>query len=395
MTDVFIAGPVRTAVGKFGGSFTDIPVQEMGAKVVAETLTRAGVAASEVEEVILGNVLSAGLGQNPARQAAVKAGIPVEAPAFTVSKVCGSGLKAVQLGAQAIRCGDADVVIAGGMENMSRVPFVLDGARWGYRMGDGAMVDSMIRDGLWDAFNNYHMGITAENVAAKYGITREDQDNFSYSSQMKTAAAQKDGSFKAEIIPIMLKQRKGDPKPFDVDEFPRAETTLEGLGKLKPAFKKDGTVTAGNASGINDGAAAVTLLSGDKMKALGVKPVARILACGTGGVAPSVMGLGPVPAIKKALERAKMSLKDIQLFELNEAFAAQSLGVIRELQLEPMMDIINIHGGAISLGHPIGCSGARILVTLLYAMAKKNASVGLAALCIGGGQGASIIVERV
>lgn len=395
MKEVFIAGAARTAVGKFGGTIGNTPAVELGKIAITEALKRAGVEAAAVDEVIMGCVLAAGLGQNPARQSMINAGIPAEIPAFTVNKVCGSGLKSVALGAQSIACGDADIVVCGGMENMSASPFILNKARWGYRMGAGDIVDSMIQDGLWDAFNNIHMGITAENVAEKYGITREDQDRFAAESQKRACAAIASGAFKDEIVPVLLPQKRGDPKVFDTDEHARADTTYESLAGLKPAFKKDGTVTAGNASGLNDGAAAIVLASAEKVAALGLKPIARIVSYASAGVDPKIMGMGPAPASRKALAKAKLGLADIDTFELNEAFAAQSLGVIKELELGGRMDVINVNGGAIALGHPIGASGARIFLTLLYGMQKRNAKRGLAALCIGGGQGIAVIVEKV
>jgi len=395
MREAYIIGAARTAIGRFGGSLTGIPAYELGRIVVLEALKRAGLAPdSGIDEVIMGNVLTAGQGQNPARQVSINAGIPDSVPAYTVNKVCGSGLKAVALAAQSIAAGEADLVVAGGMENMSAAPYLLMNARWGYRMNNSEIIDSMIIDGLWEKFNNYHMGVTAENIAAKYGITREAQDEFSYNSQMRACAAIKDGLFAEEVAPVLVPQKKGDPVEFKVDEHPRADTTLEGLAKLKPAFKKDGTVTAGNASGINDGAAAVVVVSGERMKKLGATPLARIVSHAAAGVDPAYMGLGPAPASKKALEKAGWKTDDVELFELNEAFAAQSLAVIKELGLNDRMADVNIHGGAVALGHPIGCSGARILVTLLYAMKKRGARRGLAALCIGGGMGIALTVDR-
>jgi len=396
MREAYIVSATRTAVGKFGGTLTDIPAPELGKVAVLEAIKRAGLKPdSGFDEVILGNVLQAGLGQNTARQVAVNAGLPIETPAFTVNKVCGSGLKSVALAAQTILAGDSELAIAGGMENMSAAPFLLNKARWGYRMGNSELVDSMIYDGLWEKFNNYHMGITAENIAAKFGITREDQDAFALESQKRAGAAIQNGSFADEIVPVLIPSKKGDPIEFKVDEHVRAETTIESLAKLKPAFKKDGTVTAGNASGINDSAAAIIVASGEKVKELGLKPIARIAGYASAGVDPAIMGMGPAPATRKALKKAGWSLDDIELFELNEAFAAQSLGVIRDLGIQDRMNIINVNGGAIAIGHPIGASGARIFVTLLYAMKKHGAKKGLAALCIGGGQGIAVAVEAV
>lgn len=393
MKEAVIVSSVRTAVGKFGGSLNGIPAVELGALVIREALKRAGIDQKMVDEVIMGNVLQAGLGQNPARQAAIKAGLPQEVPAWTMNLVCGSGLKAVGNAAQQIWSGDADIVVAGGMENMSMAPFVMDKARWGMRMGDGKIVDAMIKDGLWCAFNDVHMGITAENIAEKYGITREDQDIFSASSQQKAVAAIDAGKFKEEIIPVAIPQKKGDPVIFDTDEFPRRGTTAEALGKLPSAFKKGGTVTAGNASGINDGAAAFVVMSADKAKELGIKPLFLIKSTATAGVDPAYMGLGPIPSSRKALQKAGLSVGDIDLIEANEAFASQALAVVRELQLP--QDRVNVNGGAVALGHPIGASGARILVTLLHEMKKRESVYGLATLCIGGGQGTALVVENI
>ena len=393
MREIVIASAARTAIGNFNGALASLSAAEMGAIVVKEALARAGVKADAVDELIFGNVLQAGLGQNPARQAAIKAGLPAEVPSFTVNKVCGSGLKTVNLAAQAIMCGDADIVLAGGMESMSQAPYLLSSkARWGYRMGHDKVVDVMINDGLWCAFNDYHMGITAENVAAKYGITREMQDQLAYESQDKAIKAIESGAFKKEIVPVTIKGKKGDTV-FDTDEFPRAGTTAEALAKLKPAFKKDGTVTAGNASGINDGAAALVVMSADKAKALGINPLAKIVGYGSGGVDPSVMGMGPVPATRKALAKAGLTIGDIDLIEANEAFAAQFLAVGKELGFQK--EKVNVNGGATALGHPIGASGARILVTLLHAMQARGAKRGLATLCIGGGQGVATIIEKL
>jgi len=384
---------VRTAVGKYGGSLTSIAPADAGAAVIKEALRRAGVEPGLVDEVIMGNVLQAGLGQNPARQASIKAGIPQEVPAWTLNIVCGSGLKTVGMAAQMISVGDADIIVAGGMENMSAAPYLVDKARWGYRMGDGKLVDAMIKDGLWCAFNDVHMGITAENVAARYGITREDQDIFSAGSQTKAIAAIDEGRFKDEILPIAMPTKKGDPVFFDTDEFPRRGTTAEGLAKLKPAFKKDGTVTAGNASGINDAAAAVVVMSADKAKELGLTPLFVIRASATAGVDPAYMGLGPIPSSKKALAKAGLTIADMGLIEANEAFAAQALAVMRELEMPP--EITNVNGGAIAIGHPIGCSGTRILITMLYEMKRRSVKYGLSTLCIGGGQGTAMVIENV
>lgn len=391
MKNVIIASAVRTPIGKYGGALKDIPAAELGAIVIKEALNRAGVKPEQVDEVIMGNVLQAGQGQNTARQAMVQAGLPVEVPAFTLNKVCGSGLRAVSLAAQIIKVGDADVVVVGGMENMSATPYTMDGARWGQRMGDAKITDTMIKDGLWDAFNNYHMGITAENIAEQWNITREEQDAFALRSQNLAEKAIKEGKFKDEIVPVVIKTRKGEVV-FDTDEFPKFGATAESLAKLKPAFKKDGTVTAGSASGINDGAAALVIMSEEKAQELGIKPMAKILSYGSKGVDPSIMGYGPVGATRAALERSELNIEDIDLIEANEAFAAQSLAVGRDLNFD--MDKVNVNGGAIALGHPIGCSGARILITLLYEMQKRDVKKGLATLCIGGGMGTSVIVER-
>ncbi|WP_025025765.1 acetyl-CoA C-acetyltransferase [Caldalkalibacillus mannanilyticus] len=393
MREVAIVSAARTAIGNFGGSLSQVPATELGATVIKEVLHRAGVSPEQVDEVIMGNILQAGLGQGPARQAAIRAGLPHHVPSMTINKLCGSGLKAIHLASQAIQLGEADVVIAGGMENMSLAPYLLPKARTGFRMGDQTVVDSMIHDGLMCSVNQYHMGITAENLAEKYGITREEQDAFAAFSQQKAEKALQEGRFKDEIVAVELPQRKGDPLLFDTDEFPKAGSTAEGLGKLRAAFKKDGTVTAGNASGLNDGAAAVLLMSVEKAQELGIKPMAVIKANGHAGVDPAIMGIGPVPATEKALHKLGLSLKDIDLIEANEAFAAQSLAVGKELGWNP--DIVNVNGGAIALGHPVGASGARVLVTLLYEMQKGEAKRGLATLCIGGGQGVATIIERV
>ncbi|WKV09340.1 acetyl-CoA C-acetyltransferase [Thermoanaerobacterium sp. CMT5567-10] len=392
MKEVVIASGVRTAVGKFGGTLLNVPAVDLGAVVIKEALKRANVKPEDVSEVIMGNVLQAGLGQNPARQAEIKAGIPVEVPAMTVNMVCGSGLRAVTLAAQAVMLGDADIVVAGGMENMSRAPYVLNDARFGYRMNNGQLVDEMVYDGLTDVFNQYHMGITAENVAEKYNITREEQDEFAYRSQKLAAEAISSGKFEDEIVPVTIPQKKGDPIEFKIDEHVRANTTIEALAKLKPAFKKDGTVTAGNASGINDAAAAVVVMSKEKAEELGIKPLATIKSFGYAGVDPSIMGIAPVYATRKALEKANLTVDDLDLIEANEAFAAQSLAVAKELKFN--IDKVNVNGGAIALGHPIGASGCRILVTLLYEMQKRNSHIGLATLCIGGGMGIAMVVER-
>lgn len=392
MKEVVIASAVRTAIGSFGGSLKDVPAAELGATVIKEAINRAGISAEVVDEVVMGNVIQAGLGQNVARQATLKAGLPNEVPAMTINKVCGSGLRSVALAAQMIKAGDADVVIAGGMENMSAAPYVLDGARWGQRMGNGKMVDTMINDALWDAFNNYHMGVTAENIAKQWNLSREEQDEFSVASQQKAEKAIKEGRFKDEIVPVIIPQRKGEPKVFDTDEFPRFGTTAEKLAKLKPAFIKDGTVTAGNASGINDGAAAFVIMSAEKAAELGVKPLAKIVSYGSKGLDPSIMGYGPFYATKKALEVSGLTIDDIDLIEANEAFAAQSLAVAKDLKFD--MNKVNVNGGAIALGHPVGASGARILTTLLYEMEKRDSKKGLATLCIGGGMGTALIVER-
>ncbi|MGL5152558.1 MAG: acetyl-CoA C-acetyltransferase [Clostridium sp.] len=394
MREVVIVSAVRTAIGSFGGSLKDVSAADLGATVIKEAVNRAGIKGELVDEVLMGNVISAGLGQNIARQAAVKAGLPVEVSAMTLNKVCGSGLRAVSLAAQLIKAGDADCVIAGGMENMSQAPYVLKSSRWGQRMGDGKMVDAMINDALTDAFNNYHMGITAENIAEQWGLTREEQDNFAAASQQKAEAAIKEGRFKDEIVPVIIPQRKGEPKVFDTDEFPRFGATAEALGKLKPAFKRDGgTVTAGNASGINDGAAAFVVMSAEKAEELGIKPLAKILSYGSKGLDPSIMGYGPFHATKKALEKANIAVEDLDLIESNEAFAAQSLAVAKDLNFD--MSKVNVNGGAIALGHPVGASGARILCTLLHEMEKRDAKKGLATLCIGGGLGTALIIERV
>ncbi|MEH7247996.1 acetyl-CoA C-acetyltransferase [Neobacillus niacini] len=391
MREVVIVSAVRTAIGNFMGTLSDIPATELGAIVIKEALNRAGVNGEQVDEVIMGNVLQAGIGQGPARQASIKAGLPNEVSSMAINKLCGSGLKAVHLAAQAIQTGEAEIVVAGGMENMSLAPYLLPKGRTGYRMGDGKVIDSMIQDGLQCAINSYHMGVTAENIAEQYELTREEQDEFAAWSQQKAENAIKEGKFKEEIVPVVIPQRKGEPIIFDTDEFPRAGVTAEKLGKLKPAFKKDGTVTAGNASGINDGAAALVLMSREKASELGIKPIAVIRANGTAGVDPKIMGIGPVPASKKALKKAGLSIEEIDLVEANEAFAAQSLAVGRDLQISN--DKLNVNGGAVALGHPIGASGARVLVTLLHEMKRQGSRYGLATLCIGGGQGIATVVE--
>jgi acetyl-CoA C-acetyltransferase len=391
MREVVIVSAVRTAIGKFGGALKDVSAADLGATVIKEAVHRANIKPEIIDEVIMGNVIQAGLGQNVTRQSIIKAGLPEEVPGFTINKVCGSGLRAVSLAAQMIKAGDADVIIAGGMENMSSAPYVLPNGRWGQRMGNGVVVDSMVNDALTDAFQGYHMGITAENIAEKWGLTREMQDEFSAASQQKAEAAIKEGKFKDEIVPVVIKTRKGEVT-FDTDEFPRLGTTVESLAKLKPAFKKDGTVTAGNASGINDAAAALVIMSAEKAAELGIKPMAKIVSYGSKGLDPSIMGYGPFHATKKALEKANLTIDDIDLIEANEAFAAQSLAVAKDLNFD--MSKVNVNGGAIALGHPVGCSGARILTTLLYEMEKRDAKKGLATLCIGGGMGTAIIVER-
>lgn len=392
MNNVQIVSATRTAVGKFGGGLKDFNPGKLGSIVLKDVLNRANVPSDEVDEVIMGNVLSAGHGQNVARQASIWAGIPNSISAYSVNKVCGSGLKSVILGAQSIMLGDANIVLAGGTESMSTAPYAIRKARWGVKMGDDELVDLMIYDGLWDIFNHYHMGITAENVAKKYNVTREDQDQFAANSQNKTENAIKAGKFKDEIVPIEIPQPKKDPIIFDTDEFPRFGTTKEILAKLKPAFTPDGTVTAGNASGINDGAAAVLLMSEDIAEEKELEPLATIKSYATFGVSPEIMGIGPIYAIRKAIDNANIDLSDIDLIELNEAFASQSLVVIRELGLDK--DKVNVNGGALALGHPIGASGTRILTTLLYEMKRRDNTYGMAALCIGGGQGIAMVLER-
>ena len=392
MKEVVIVSAVRTAIGAYGKSLKDVPAVELGAKVIEEAVRRAGINPKEVNEVFFGNVLQAGLGQNPARQAAIKAGLPVEVPALTINKVCGSGLRSISLGAQVIKAGDAEVVVVGGMENMSQSPYILNNSRWGYRMGNGELIDEMLKDGLTDAFNNYHMGITAENVAEQWAVSRKEQDRFSLESQLKAEKAIKSGDFKEEIVPITIKTKKGDVI-FDTDEFPRFGNTIEALNKLKPIFKENGTVTAGNASGINDGAAALILMSADKAKELNIKPLAKIISYGSAGLDPSIMGYGAFYATKIALEKANLRSEDIDLIEANEAYASQSIAISKDLNFDKAK--VNVNGGAIALGHPIGASGARIVVTLLHAMKKRDAKRGLATLCIGGGMGTTLIVESV
>ncbi|MNO57463.1 Acetyl-CoA acetyltransferase [compost metagenome] len=392
MQEVVIVAATRTAIGSFQGSLSSIPAADLGAAVIRGLLEQTGLAPEQLDEVILGQTLTAGAGQNPARQAAIKAGLPVSVPAMTINKVCGSGLKALHLATQAIRCGDAEAIIAGGQESMSLAPYVMPGARTGLRMGHAKMVDSMINDGLWDAFNDYHMGITAENLVEKYGLSREEQDAFAAESQRKAAAAIEAGRFRDEITPILIPQRKGEPLAFDTDEQVRAGTTAESLAKLKPAFRKDGSVTAGNASTLNDGAAAVLLMSADKARALGLPVLARIQAYASSGVDPSIMGIAPVTATRRCLEKAGWSLDDLDLIEANEAFAAQALSVGKELGWDAAK--VNVNGGAIALGHPIGASGCRVLVSLLHEMIRRDAKKGLATLCIGGGQGVAMALVR-
>ncbi len=391
MSDVVITAALRTAVGKFSGSIAKMPAADLGAHLIKAILSRSGVAPEQISEVILGQVLTAGVGQNPARQALIRAGLPSAVPGMTIGKVCGSGLKATHLAAQAIKCGDAEIVIAGGQENMSASPHVLPGSRDGFRMGDAKLIDTMIVDGLWDVYNNYHMGVTAENVAKKFGISRREQDEFAAASQQKAEAAQKAGRFKNEIVPIELVSRKATTV-FDSDEFIRHGTTVEALGDLKPAFSKDGTVTAGNASGINDGAAAVMMMSARKANELGLKPLATIRAYSSAGVDPEIMGMGPVPASQLCLKKAGWTHDQLDLMEINEAFAAQAIGVNRQMGWDTKK--INVNGGAIAIGHPIGASGCRILVTLIHEMIRRDAKRGLASLCIGGGMGVALAIER-
>ena len=392
MKKAVIVSAVRTPVGKFNGALKDTPASDLGALVMKEAVKRAGISPDQIDEVIFGHVLTTAQGQNPARQAAMKAGIPKEVPAFTINKVCASGLKAVALAAQSIKAEDNEIVIAGGQENMSLTPYALPGARWGYRMNNGSLVDCMVYDGVWEKFNDYHMGITAENIAEKFNISREEQDRFSAESENKAERAIKSGLFKDEIVPVEIPQKKGAPVVFDTDEYPTLGSTPETMAKLRPAFKNDGTVTAGNASGINDGAAALVVMSEEKAKALGKTPIATIVSYASGGVDPAFMGMGPIPAVKNVLKKAGLKIADIDYWELNEAFAAQAICCIKELGIDPAK--VNHNGGAISIGHPIGASGARIFVTLLYQMQRINARRGLATLCIGGGMGHALIIER-
>jgi len=392
MKEVVIASAVRTPVGNFGGALQNVSAADLGAIAIKAAIERAGIKPEEVDEVFMGCILQAGLGQGVARQASVNAGIPVEVPATTINMLCGSGLRTVSMAVQSIVAGDNDIVIAGGTENMSQAPYLVPKARWGQKMGDGKLVDSMVYDALTDAFNQYHMGVTAENLAEKYGITREEQDRFAVDSQNKAEKAMAEGRFRDEIVPVEIPQRKGNPIIIDTDEYPKAGVTIEKLSKLAPAFKKDGTVTAGNASGINDGAAALVIMSKEKAESLGIKALATIVAYGNAGVEPSIMGIGPVPAIKKALEKAGMTIGEIDLVEANEAFAVQALAVGKELKWDA--EKVNVNGGAIALGHPVGASGARILVSLLHEMKKRDLKYGLATLCIGGGMGTAMIVKR-
>jgi acetyl-CoA C-acetyltransferase len=390
--EVVIVSAVRTPIGAFNGCFKSLSAVDLGAVAAKEAIKRAGIKPEIIDEALIGNVLQGGLGQNVARQVVIKAGIPEHVPAITINKVCGSGLRTVSMAAQSIMLGDADVILAGGTESMTNAPYLLNKARWGHRMGDGKLVDSMIKDGLWDAFNDYHMGITAENVAERWNISREEQDKFALTSQQRAEKAIKEGRFKDEIVPVEVPQRKGDPMVVDTDEYPKFGTTLKKLGKLRPAFKKDGTVTAGNASGINDGAAMFIVMAKEKAEELGLDILATIKSYASAAIDPAIMGYGPVPSSKKALEKAGLKVEDLDLIEANEAFAAQSLAVAKDLNFD--MDKVNVNGGAIALGHPIGASGARILVTLIHEMIKRDSKKGLATLCIGGGQGTAVIVER-
>lgn len=392
MREVVIVGAARTPVGSYGGAFANVSAVELGTVAVKGAMERAGIKPEVVNEVIFGNVLQAGQGQNVARQVSIHSGIPQEVPSFTINKVCGSGLRSISLAAQIIKCGDADCIVAGGTENMSQAPYLVPKARWGARMGDAKMIDYMVHDGLTDVFNKYHMGITAENIVEQWGLTREELDEFAVRSQHRAEAAIKEGKFKDEIVPVEIPQRKGDPIVCDTDEYPKAGATLEKMAKLRPAFKKDGTVTAANSSGINDGAAAVVVMAKDKAEELGLNILCTIKSTGSAGLDPTIMGYGPVPATKAALEKINMKIEDIDLIEANEAFAAQSLAVCKDLGLDP--EKVNVNGGAIAIGHPIGASGARIFLTLIYEMIKRDAKTGLATLCIGGGQGTSLIVER-
>ena len=392
MKEVVIVSAARTPIGSFGGALKGIPTRKLGAIAIKGAVERAGIKPEMVDEVIMGAVLQGGLGQNVARQMTLDAGLPIETPAMTINKVCGSGLRAVELAAQIIKAGDADIIVAGGAENMSATAYALPSARWGARMNNAQMVDMMVNDGLWDAFNGYHMGITAENVAEQWGITREELDEFSVISQNRAEEAIKAGKFKDEIVPVEIPQRKGDPIVFDTDEFPKFGTTIDKVAKLKPAFKKDGIVTAANASGITDAGDAVVVMSKEKAEELGIKPLCTIKSYASAGVDPSIMGVGPVPASRKALDKAGLTIEDIDLVEANEAFAAQSLAVRKDLNLDP--EKTNVNGGAIAIGHPIGASGCRILITLIYEMMRRDSKYGLATLCIGGGMGTALIVER-
>ncbi len=391
MKDVVIVSIVRTAVGAFGGTLKSVPAVDLGVITVKEAMKRAGVQPEQVENVLMGHVLQAGLGQNTARQVLIKSGIPKEVAAMTVNKVCGSGLRSVSLAAQIIKAGDADIIVAGGMESMSMAPFAAMNARWGYRMGDGALVDVMIKDGLWDAFHGYHMGVTAENIAEKFKITREECDDFALKSQNKAEAAIKAGRFKDEIVPVEIPQKKGEPMKFDTDEFPKFGSSLEALTRLKPAFKKDGVITAGNASGINDGAMAAVVMSADRAKELGLTPLCRIASYASAGVDPTIMGTGPIPSSKLALKKAGWKVQDLDLIEANEAFSSQAIAVNREMGWDT--DKVNVNGGAIAIGHPIGASGGRVFATLVHEMIKRKAKKGIATLCIGGGQGVALAVE--
>ncbi len=393
MKEVVIASIVRTPIGSFGGALKTVPAVDLGVVTVKEAMKRAGISPEQVQNVIMGHVLQAAQGQNTARQVLIKSGIPQEIPAMTINKVCASGLRSISLAAQSIKAGDEDIIVAGGMETMSMAPYALNSARYGYRMGNNEIVDVMINDGLWDAFNQYHMGITAENVADQWKLTREELDEFSLKSQQKAEAAITSGRFKDEIVPVEIPQRKGDPKIFDTDEHPKFGTSMESLSRLRPAFKKDGVVTAGNASGINDGGAAAVVMSADKASELGIKPMAKIVAYASAGVDPAIMGTGPIPATRKCLEKAGWTIDDLELIEANEAFATQSLAVNRDLGWNT--DIVNVNGGAIALGHPIGASGGRILTTLIYEMQKRKLKKGLATLCIGGGMGHAIAIEML
>ena len=390
--EIVIVSAVRTAVGSFNGALAGFSAVDLGVIAAREAILRAGIQPADVDETIIGNILSAGLGQNVARQISVKSGVPITSPAMSINILCGSGLRAVSLAAQMIMVGNSEIVLCGGTESMTNAPYLLPQARSGYRMGDGKLVDSMIKDGLTDAFNDYHMGVTAENIAEKWNISKQEQDEFAVRSQNKCEAAQKTGKFAGEIVPISIPQRKGDPIVFDTDEFPRHGVTIEQMAKLKPAFKKDGTVTAANASGINDGAAMLIVMSREKADALGQKPLVKIRSFATTALEPEIMGYGPVSATQKALNNANLTIEDIDLAELNEAFAAQSIAVVRDLKINP--EIVNVNGGAIALGHPVGASGARILTTLIYEMKKRQSNIGLASLCIGGGQGTAVIVEN-